>query len=416
MKSHAFAVIAALLVTAGCGGGASGPGAAAPPPAQPLSPMTTGTLHITVPLAPKSTARAPRYVSPNSAAVRSTINSINGNPNLPSYVTPNPFTAPLSTTGPNANCTLSGGTEQCTVSNVPAPVGTNVSYTFQVLDSANNVLSQATVSENVQQASANNFDVTLGGVVAGLVVQNLPANALTAGVPSTSQTFADIVRVNDASGARIVGTDPFYGGTTVTVTNGDTSGQTSFVGHPASICSALSCTLSHGSDTVDLVYTGRAVAPSPTDTFQISAASASVPTGTGSVTINDSPIVVTGPISTDASGDGNIDNGSPTMFFTSVSGSANFTASELGWSNSPYNQTFGHDESTNSGSGVGSVKSCSGIATVTPASGADTYTVTPVGTGICTVTITDGVGQSYKLYVSVAASEILLNGKSRGQR
>ncbi|MDQ6942928.1 MAG: hypothetical protein M3169_10515 [Candidatus Eremiobacteraeota bacterium] len=414
MISRAVA-IALLALLAGCGGGGSS-GSAQPP--QALSPMGSATLVISFP-APTSSgsgfARGPRYVSTNSAAVKVTINSINGNATLPPYVTPNPFTAQLMATGASPNCTVSAGTETCTVNNVPAPVGSNVSYTIAVLDSSNRVLSEVTVLENVLQGVVSNFNIALNGVVGALVLQNLPASALTAGVPSASQTFADVVRVNDPSGARIVGPDAFDAGKTVTVTDNDTSGQTSLAGHPAAICSgALTCTLSHGSDTVDLVYTGRAVAPSPTDSFSVSAASSGVTTASMTVTINDSPIVVTGPISTDTTGDGNIDNGSPTIFFTSLSGSATFTASELGWSNSPYNQFFGHNESTNGGSGVGSKKSCAGIATVTPASGtAVTYTVTPVGPGVCTVTITDGVGQASTLYVSVTGSQIIVNGKHR---
>jgi hypothetical protein len=415
--------VAALFTVAGCGGGgSSGSTPAQPPqpspPTQPVSPMSTATLFIAFPVPTSSGsahARSPRYVSSNAASVKVTINSINGNTALPPYVTPNPFTAQLTTTGANPNCTVAGGTVTCTVSNVPAPVGSNVSYTFQVLDASNRVLTEATALENVPAGVVSTFNITLNGVVGALVVQNLPAGPLTAGVPSSSQTLADIVRVNDPSGARITGADAFDTGKTVTVTDNDTSGQTSLAGHPAAICSStLVCTLSRGSDTVDLVYTGRAVAPAPADAFAVTATSTGVTTASATVTIDDSPIVVTGPISTDASGDGNIDNGSPTMFFTSIAGSGTFTASELGWSNSPYNQKFGHDESTNSGSGVGSTKSCAGIATVTPASGtAVSYTVTPVGTGVCTVTISDGVGQTSKLYVSVATSQIILNGKHR---
>lgn len=422
MKFHVFAVTA-LFMIAGCGGGGgSGSTPAQPPqppqPPQPVSAMTTATISIAFPVptsSGSSNARSPRYVSTNAASVKVTINSINGNPTLPPYVTPNPFTAQLTTTGASPNCTVSGGTATCTVSNVPAPVGSNVSFTFQVLDTSNRVLTEATVLENVLAGVVSNFSIALNGVVGALVVQNLPAGPLTAGAPSSSQTFADIVRVNDPSGARIVGPDAFDAGKTVTVTDNDTSGQTSLAGHPPAVCSGtLTCTLSRGSDTVDLIYTGRAVAPAPADAFAVTATSTSIATASTTVTINDSPIVVTGPISTDASGDGNIDNGSPTMFFTSIAGSATFTASELGWSNSPYNQLFGHNESTNSGSGVGSVKSCAGIATVSPASGtAVTYTVTPVGIGVCTVTISDGIGQAYKLYVSVAASQIILNGKHR---
>ena len=156
--------------------------------------------------APSSKARSPQYVSPNSNSISITVNTVNGNP-PESWVTPNPFVATL-TTGGGGNCAVSGGTETCTITNVPAPPGTT-NYTFGVYASADGsgtALAQATVNETVVQGVLNTFSVTLSGVAATLVGNF--ADTMTANSPVTQ---TDVVHVNDPSGARIVGTAPFSG-------------------------------------------------------------------------------------------------------------------------------------------------------------------------------------------------------------
>lgn len=64
--------------------------------------------------------------------------------------------------------------------------------------------------------------------------------------------------------------------------------------------------------------------------------------------------------------------------------------------------------------GTGAFKetdSCSGIATVTPASlqaPSSTVTVTPVAAGTCTITVSDAYGQSKQVAVSVTTSGIII--------
>ena len=426
MKSRAFAV-AALFLLAGCGGGGGGSSTPITTPPSGPNPMSSATLVMTFPLPTttgSSTQRSPKFVSPNAASIKITINSINGNATLPAYVTPNPYIVSLSTTGGSPNCVAGVGTETCTITNVPAPVGSNVSYTFQVYDqaaAAGNLLTEATVLENVVQGIVNTFTITLNGVVSAIVLQNI-TTALTANTPVTA---TDVVRVNDASGARIVGTAAFDNGKTVAVVDNDTSGQTSLVagsgGGSATVCAdSLHCTLSHGADTVNLVYTGRAAATYPTDSFTVVATSASIPTQTSNLTITDNMMTVTNAnIANDTSGDGNIDNGSPTLFFATTGGNAVVLATELGWTNSPYSQNLTYT-STTAGSGVGSTKSCAGIASISPASGSGVvsgngvqYTITAVAPGVCDYVFADGVGQTYKLYVSVTNSTFNINSKNR---
>jgi len=80
-------------------------------------------------------------------------------------------------------------------------------------------------------------------------------------------------------------------------------------------------------------------------------------------------------------------------------GSANnqlFTVSEAN-----YSGTF-----TVTTAATGQLNSCSGIATVSPSSGAGPFTVTPVGAGQCTFTVTGGNGQTATLTVGVAVTTV----------
>ncbi|MEA2665497.1 MAG: hypothetical protein QOI11_2441 [Candidatus Eremiobacteraeota bacterium] len=410
MNSRALAV-AALFLLAGCGGGGGGGVAPITTPPGPGHPaLQQATLKISFPVNPgtASSARSPQYVSPNSNSIKITVNTVNAAA-PESWVTPNPFVATLTTTGGSPNCTVAGGTETCTVANVPAPPGT-VNYTFGVYastDGSGTALATATVNETVVQGTLNTFTVTLDGVATTLAT-NVTTTALTANSPLTQN---DIVQVKDPSGARIVGTAPFDNGATVTVTNNDTSGQTSLVagtgGGSATSCVGNTCTLSHGADTVNLVYTGRAVAgsggPPPVDSFTVTASSSGLTTATANLTITDLPITFDVTTLDDAAHGGQA--GDPnfnqlTLFFAATGNSAGFTASELGWSNAPYSQSF--TTSTTCGSGG------SAIATYTPSTGTS-FTVTSQNPGICKITVSDGVGQSKDLWISVTTSNFNVN-------
>lgn len=416
MNSRALAV-AALFLLAGCGGGGGGVSPTTPVPGHPA--LQQATLKMSFPVnvgTPSSAARSPQYVSPNSNSIKITVNTVNGSA-PESWVAPNPFVATLTTTGGSPNCTVSGGTETCTVVNVPAPPGT-VNYTFGVYastDGSGTALAQATVNETVVQGILNTFSVTLSGVATTLAT-NFTTAAMTANSPVTQ---TDVVQVKDPSGARIVGTAPFDGGATVTVTNNDTSGQTTLVagtgGGSATTCSGNTCTLSHGADTVNLVYTGRAVAgsggPPPVDSFTVTASSSGLTTATANLSITDLPITfdVTTLDDTGHGGQaGDPNYNQPTLFFAATGNSSGFTASELGWSNAPYSQTFSTAfDSTTCGSGA------SAVATITPSTGTS-FTVTSQNPGICKLTVSDGVGQSKILWISVTTSNFTVNGRQRG--
>ncbi len=426
MNSRALAV-AALFLLAGCGGGGGGgvsPITTPPAPGHPA--LQQATLKISFPVnagGTASKARSPQYVSPNSNSIKITINSIeSGNTTIPAWVTPNPFTAPLTTTG-TPNCTVSGGTESCTIANVPAPPGVT-NYTFGVYastDGSGTALATATVNETVVQGILNNFSVTLSGVATTLVT-NFTTAAMTANSPLTQ---TDVVSVEDPSGARIVGTAPFNGGATVTVTNNDTSGQTSLVAGTgtgsATSCSGNTCTLSHGADTVNLVYTGHAVSgsggPPPVDSFTVTASSSGLTTATANLSITDLPITFDVTTLDDTAHGGQA--GDPnynqlTLFFAALGNTSGFNAAELGYSNAPFNTTpysapnfTATFDSTTCGSGA------SAVATITPTSGTGSFSVTSQNPGICKLTVSDGLGGSSILWISVTTSNFTVNGHLR---
>ena len=412
--------LAAMMALAGCGGG--GGTAASPNPGSPGGgggqTLGQATLRISFPVnvgsTTTSTSRTPQYVSPNSNSIKITINSVNGG-TPPSYVTPNPDVVTLTTTGGTPNCTVSGGTETCTISNVPAPPG-SVNYTFAVYastDGSGTALATATTNETVTQGIVNTFTVTLSGVATTLVITN--TSNFTANSPTTE---TNIVQVEDPSGAQIVGTAPFNGGATVTVTDNDTSGQTSLQagtsGGSATTCSSATvCTLSHGADTVNLVYTGRAVSGTgtpPVDSFTVTAASSGLTTASANLSITD--LAMTLDLTTlDDTAHGGISSdpnyNQPTLFFAGTGGTGTVNASELGWSNAPYNQSFTSTfDPTTCGSGA------SAVATVGSSTGTG-FTYTAQHTGICQVTISDGVGQSKIFWISVTTANIGVNGHAR---
>ena len=364
-------------------------------------------------------ARSPQYVSPNSNSIKITINSIDGgNTTIPSWVTPNPYIAALTTTGGSPNCTVAGGTETCTIANVPAPPGVT-NYTFGVFastDGSGTALATATVNETVVQGILNNVqrDALRRRDDAGDELHHRRDDRQQPAHPNRRRP------VKDPSGARIVGTAPFNGGATVTVTNNDPSGQTSLVGRHRrrqrdDLLVGNTCTLSHGADTVNLVYTGRAVSgsggPPPVDSFTVTASSSGLTTATANLSITDLPITFDVTTLDDTAHGGQA--GDPnynqlTLFFAATGNSSGFNAAELGWSNAPYSQSFTTAfEAASCGSGA------SAVATITPATGTS-FTVTSQNPGICKLTVSDGVGQSKILWISVTTSNFTVNGRKRG--
>lgn len=391
-----------LFTLAACGGGggsASSPPAvnvpAAPPSAAPSqSPAAQLVLRFPV-AATSSSARKPSYVSPNAASITVTINSVNGAA-PPSWVTASQTTA-LSTAA-GGNCAIASGFETCTIT-IPAPPG-SVSYTFAIYDAGHDVLASSTTTLTIQQASNNqNLHVVLNGVVSSVTIAG---PTLTADVPIAAPGTALTLTAKDASGAAITGSDAYVNA--YTLTDGDASGATklSVNGGAAS----TSVTVGAPTDVVKIIYSGIAVNP-----FTITAAAAAPGTTvTGSLayaTVNANlqyaPIAVTGTSAgTAANGVAPADPnfGQPTVFFAGTGQTQTIGASELGWTDAPFSQTF-----TSATSG------CGGVATVTPGAlsgGSQAFSVTSASNGICSVTLTDGVGQTSTVWISVTTATISL--------
>ncbi len=207
--------------------------------------------------------RSPLYVSSNTQSVSIAING------------GTPVIANLS--AGSASCTATaGGGRTCSVT-VTAPVGSD---TFsEILYASTNgtgaALSQNQTTATIVAGKSNVVNMTLEGVVASIVLalgNTTPAQSVAATIPLT-------VTIKDASGAAIIGSDPFTN--PITLTDSDTSGATTL----------SKTTLSSPADAAGLsvAYTGAAIASA---TFSASA--------TGVAAANITPATLTPQVQTPA--------------------------------------------------------------------------------------------------------------------
>jgi hypothetical protein len=418
MKSRALA-IAALILLAGCGGGGSSP--ATGPAQTPQTPNQTAPLQnsinltVSFPVGGKSSSsskRAPQYVSPSSTKIVVTVNSVNSGA-VPSWVPAT--TSTTLNTGAGGNCTVSGGTETCTIP-VAAPPG-SVNYTISAEDGSNNVLATVTTTITIVQGTNNtpNNVVTLQGVVKTVSVTGA---ALTADTPANTGTPPGnilTVTAEDADSNQIVnGTVSANYANPITLTDNDATGSTKLSVNGGTASSAV--TVNNPSDVVRVIYSGQAA-----NNISITASGTGI-SGGGTISTNVSDIVFTG-TTDDTTANGGLaadpNYGQQTVFFAQPSGSQNVSASEAGYTDSPYSKQF---VAVPSGG-------CSGVASITPASPstATTFTVTALGVGICSVRLEE-TGSGYPItqhtantsgsethdgtfWVSVTSANFTINGK-----
>ena len=217
MRQRATVGLFLCAVFAGCGGGGSS-GSSLQPQVLPTSVPSPATLSskvaITIRIPPASSAgasagRRPRYVSANS---RSASIAVNG---------ATPVVIDLSAN--SSACTPdSGAGRTCTIS-VAAPVGTDTfaETLFAGADATGGLLSTGKTSATVVAGKTNVVTLSLDGVIAALslsVANATPLEGAPAQIPLT-------VNFLDASGASIIGNDPFV--TPVTLTDSDVSQATS---------------------------------------------------------------------------------------------------------------------------------------------------------------------------------------------
>ena len=410
-----FAAAAALL--AACGGGGGGSSSPAAPTGLPTSApqaLHRATMTISFPVGHHSSSnrKSPQYISPSTTEMVVVVNTVNGG-------TP-PGGAPISETTAltvGANCTISGGTETCTLS-VIAPPG-SVNYTFNATDGTSTLSTLTTTIVNTV-GTDNLSSVTLQGIVAGTV--SVSGAALTANTPVTAGETL-VVTAYDADGNQIVnGTTSANYEHPITLTDNDATGQTklSVDGHPAS----SSVITSNPSDVVTLTYTGQA-----TNAFTITASGTGI-SGSGTISANVDDITFTGPTNDDAAHGGlttDPNYGQQTLFFTQPSGTQNVTGAELGWTDAPFSQQFDLVPGNGTGNTCGTG---GGIATFS-AGPATTFTITAHGVGICSVRLEEH-GTGYPItdhtantsgspthdgtfWISVTSSDVTVNAKHRNQ-
>jgi hypothetical protein len=402
MKNLKYAIACALLALTACSGGGSG---AVPNPNSGSGPQSVGnaTLTLTFPVGPtsKSTGRKPQYVSPNSAKVVVTINTVNGNAPA-ADVTPNPQTIALST-AVGGNCAVSGGIETCTLT-VLAPAG-SVSYTIAIEDASGNVLSTSTQTFTINLGQDNNsLSIVLQGVATAVTIAPMTMDANT---PISSAALT--VTATDASGATITGSGNFAN--QILLTDSDTSGATSL--QVNSGLTGTTVAVNSVTDVVKLSYSGLAI---PGFTITASAAPG-LPAITGSQTFTPvlNPITFGGTdVAIDSAATGGLVTdpnwNQETLFFAGIGPTETFTAAELGWSNSPFNQSFAGllDSAAALHTDVPTSTCGSGASAVATISGGlnTTFSVTSKNDGICKVTVSDGAGQSALIWISVTSSGI----------
>jgi Glycine rich protein len=348
----------------------------APSPTPPQGANLVRESFTFLPPPPSSTNVAHHRLSQSAAiaSVQITLDSVNGG--APSTG------APLSII---TNLTIT--TCPCTVYGPSVPPGTDTFSitTYDEPNASGNLLSSATPTYTIVAGQANNENVTLNGVPGSFTIALPSATAGTPFAPAASIS----VTAKDADGNTILGT---YANP-VTLTDADTSGATSIATSGSD--NPPPNQLLSSSDSATMTYTGLAIAP-----VAITAKATGV---SASATFAPAlqPITIT---TTDAQ---NPNFAGVDLYATNGVGSTGtFSASEVGWTNAPYNQSL----TTTIASG------CSSIATVAPASGTS-FTATVVGVpspGTCTVTLADGSGQTqtvvlaYTQFTSTGAAQSIV--------
>ena len=365
MNKRVYTALVAFAFTACAGGGTlPGPGAVSP-----ISAQAKAVLVIAVPSnSGAARARRPQYVSPSTQSLTVAVNG--AAPSVTANVTPG-----------SSGCTASSSGTTCDVS-VEAPPGQDT-FTVTLYSGTNatgSMLGTGTVTAGVSTESNTPVNITLDGIVASVSIA-LANPAPPAGTPAT---VALTITAKDASGATIIPPGSFS--PAITLTDSDTSGHTHL----------SATTVSDPGASVTLSYDGSAAVTSAT----ISAATGGSITGvtpatftpaTATPSASPSPTPTPTPTPTPAP----MIVSPSTLNFTVANASSSINVSESG-----YNRTFSESDTCNPQAGT--------IATVTPASAngpSSAFTVTSIGAGQCTVTITDQNNQSAQVTVNVTITQ-----------
>ena len=180
----------------------------------------------------------------------------------------------------------------------------------------------------------------------------------------------------DASGALIVGAAPYAN--PFTLTDNDGSGATSLTDNATT---GLAVTVAGPNDVVILNYDGSAIDP-----FTISATVPGKAAQTaGTVSITNQPITFPG-TPNDAKNPSDPNFNQPTVAFTSIPSTKQFTAAQVGWSDrGTHGFTIALDPAT-CGSGASAVVIVSAVA----GTNNRTFSATSQNSGLCKATVTGG--------------------------
>jgi hypothetical protein len=331
---------------------------------------TSFSVGVPVTKASSSTARSTKYVGAGATTATITLSSVNG------ASPPSGLTTSVSTT-------LSGSPPY-TVNGPLVPPGTDV-FTITTSDGATPPALLATATTTVVVAagtSASGGTITLAGIPASVQIGALPS-----AVADTASTTPLSFTVLDADGNTITGA---YANP-ITVSLGTltlpmltyVSGSlgASLVYTPsggAAAAPASGATLVNSGDTVQLVYSGRAISPARIAAIATGISQAAMVSFAPSF----NPITIGGTTAVDGSGNPEIDLYAP----SGTGSSATFTAAELGFTDSPFSQSLTATPYT----------ACNQFGTISsPSANSFTFTAKASPTaGTCTIQIGDGLGNS----------------------
>lgn len=322
--------------------------------------------------------------------MRVTVNSVDGNP-PPSWVNPNPSVVNFVTSGAGANCTVSAGSETCTLS-VPGPPGT-VSYTFDLFDglgATGNKVGTITQTVAIAQGQSTPIDVTIAPVIKSVSVS---ASALvpSTAIPGTSSAQRLVIAAKDADGNTITGSAAQPAANAIQLTVSDQQHAVSLSAAVSASCPGTeSVMLTSPQQSVWLCYTGEATANVTVSAAEASGGPAGEDiTGGGSIATTFNTLSLSGAATcTTAAGCLSTDPNynAPTVFFTATSGlgaTRTVSAAELGWTQAPYDQQFDLTlDPVTCGRGSGAVIA----APVNPAA---SWTLMAQNNGICKGTLTE---------------------------
>jgi hypothetical protein len=418
MKRLIGTALGALMALSACSGGigslGSGAGMGAPPVASGAGLKKKRLVKLVVRFAfPRHRRRrafgrfAPEYISASSESIAITLNTVNGS-SPPAGLTAQVITN-LTFSGGSPTCT--GSPASCTVLGPSVPPGTDslslVIYdrrqTVNSCPCAGNILSEKTQNFTVTPGQTNALSVALEGVPASFSF----GGTLGGGTGGTAFTNRPLtVSVDDADGNLITGT--YFNPVTVTDGEADGLGATNLSVNGGSTASSV---LVHAStDSVDLNYSGLAIAPVH---FSASASGATTFDQTFS-TSNANPSSVC------SDGGADICATTPTnptvdLYTTSGTGStATLTATQPGWTNTGFVRDVGESDTCGSFATISLTKSTSSNG-----GNGSIYTATALNTastaGTCTITFKGGdpANHSEAVTLTFTTSSIGVNVRRR---